>query len=183
MARYYRGRTRTIVRAPKKKWGSNMIGVDLLVSNTEQATSNGYHAVTLAANKSEVNAPTPVIVKTGNFKLQGDLRYVGSGSGAGASNATLYIVFVPQGMEPTNYVSATALVNNHPEWIMAWRYLESSIVVGTQVVDTNRFSVSSRLKRNLNSGDSIFAILVVSNLPPGHQCGVQGMCQFWTCAN
>ena len=106
MARYYR-RRRTIVRAPKKKWGSNMVGIDMNVTNSGQTIDSGFRAVTLAANKTETTAPTPVIVKTGNFKIQGDLYYTGTGQSIGHPSATLYIVFVPQGMEPTIPAAAT----------------------------------------------------------------------------
>ena len=182
MARYYRRRYTRVVK-PKKKWGSNMIGVEMNVVNSGQTITGGYHAVTLATNKTETTSPTPVIVKTGNFKVQGDLHYTGSGTSVGHPSAMLYVVFVPQGMEPTTYAAASSLIANHPEWILAWRFLESNIVNAAGIVDTNRFSFSSRLKRNLNSGDSILAILLVGSLGVGQTCTVNGMCQFWTCAN
>lgn len=182
MARYRRYR-RTIVRAPKKKWGSNMVHINMNVTNSTESTTSGYHAITLAANKTESNAPTPVVVKTGNFKIQGDMQ-VSAGTAVNTSPvATMYIVFVPQGMEPTSYLAASSLVVNHPEWIMAWRFLESGFSSSAGVLDFERFSFSSRLKRNLNSGDSILAILLVEDLAAGHGCSVTGMCQFWTCAN
>lgn len=185
MARYYRRRTYTRVVRPKKKWGSNMIGIDMTVANPSGSTSDsGYFASTLAANKTESNAPTPVVVKTGNFKLQADLySFNQSGSVSGRPEVKCFIVFVPQGMEPTTYTAAAGIINNHPEWIMAWKVVDTGAVGLNATVDFNRFAMSSRLKRNLNSGDSILCILLVDGIMPQTTVKVKGMCQFWTCAN
>lgn len=183
MARYRR-RYRTIVRAPKKKWASNMIGIDMTITNSEQVIAAGYDKVVIASNKTESTTPTPVVVKTGNFKVQGDMYYTGGSTQViGHPSAILYIVFVPEGMEPQTGPAAVAIVGNHPEWILTWRLLESNYVGGAGIVDTNRFTLSSRLKRNLNSGDAVYAIVLVNSLAPSQQCHIQGACQFWTCAN
>lgn len=182
MARYRRYR-RTIIRAPKKKWGSNLINVDMTISNTESVPGNGFYVVTLAGNKTEANAPTPVVIKTGNFKLQGDLYMTNSSLSAVTPSIKCYIVFVPQGMVPTSYEAANALIQNHPEWIISWRVLESSRAVANAAMDSSKFSMSSRLKRNLNSGDSVYCILTVEGIPASSNLILHAMCQFWTCAN
>ena len=187
MARYYRRRyTRTIVRAPKKKWCSNILDINLnTTGTTTTVTPPNYDSnyTTLVENKSETTSPTPVIIKTGNFKLQADLYFDGAASGSSVV-ATLYIAYVPQGWSLTPTSSAASLVANHPEWIMAWRVLESGYVDGNNsLVDSNRFTMSSRLKRNLNSGDSVAAIVIYDNLLAGAVGHIKGKCQFWTCAN
>ena len=185
MPRYYRRRYRTIVRAPKKKWGSNLIAVDMSVVNPSGSTADrGYHVITLAANKTETNAPTPVVIKTGNFKLQADYWTINQSTTLPTGpEVKCFIVFVPQGMEPTNYASAAGLINNHPEWIMAWKVVDSGSVNANTSVDFNKFSMSSRLKRNLNSGDSVMCLLLVEGISPQTTVSVKGLCQFWTCAN
>ena len=67
MARYYRRRyTRTIVRAPKKKWCSNILDINLRtdgagVTNPVATLSSSF--VNLAENKTEANSPTPFLFK------------------------------------------------------------------------------------------------------------------------
>lgn len=190
MARYYRRRyTRTIVRAPKKKWCSNILDVIMEtpgagVSHPVATLSSSF--MTLAENKTEANSPTPVVIKTGNVKFQADLHFA-KGSTASTSAepvATLYIVYVPQGWLINTAQSASSLVANHPEWIMAWKVLESVYVTAvTSIDDSSRFTITSRLKRNLNSGDSVAAIVIYDNLPEGITGVIRGKCQFWTCAN
>lgn len=184
MARYRR-RYRTIIRAPKKKWCSNILDINMTTngagSTTPVATISSSYSI-LAENKTEVGSPTPVIIKTGNFRLQGDLRFEGGEAGS-FPTCTLYIVYAPQGWLLNTAQSASALIANHPEWIMAWRVLESGLVPGQDLVDSNRFTVTSRLKRNLNSGDSVAAIVLYDNLATGSAGHIRGKCQFWTCAN
>lgn len=183
MARYYRRRTYTRVVRPKKKWGSNLINVRSDIINSTGETANGFHYIILAQNKTETTVPTPVVIKTGNFKLQADLYFVGGGTGSSEVTATLYIVYVPQGVEPQTANAAETLIQNHPEWIMAWRVLEGGEAPSSGALDSNRFTVSSRMKRNLNSGDSIISLLIVENLNPSQKVFLRGKCQFWTCAN
>lgn len=183
MARYYRRRyTRTIVRAPRKKWGSNMVNVNMNALDTTGVETLAA-SVVLAENKTETTAPTPVIIKAGNFRLQGDLHLIGGSSGKTVT-ITLYIIFVPQGISFTSATSYSNFIQNHPEWIMAWRVLEGGYIPSTgESFDSNRFTVSSRLKRNLNSGDGIYAVLIVENTEQGVSLNLTGKCQFWTCAN
>lgn len=181
--RYYRSR-RTVVVRPKKKWGSNIVDIELTANNATSGSVSAFSRIQLAQNKIEATTPTPVIIKTGNFKLQADTFFGGtSSSGVSQTSATLYIVFVPQGVEPQTYAAAEALIQNHPEWIMAWRVLEGGFTNPSGQYDSTRFTLSSRLKRNLNSGDSVIALLLIQNLSPDQGVQVKGKCQFWTCAN
>ena len=188
MPRYYRRRYRTIVRAPKKKWCSNMREIELPVTNTDTTVTSVSNYMMLAENKSEISAPTPIVVKTGNFKLQADfyINFTGTSTSQQiAANAQLYIIYVPEGMTVNTYTAASNIVKNHPEWIMAWRYFDvkqGPINVNT-LADGGKISMTSRLKRNLNSGDAIYAVLLVQSLPSLVNMSVRGMCQFWSCAN
>lgn len=184
MARYRRYR-RTIVRAPKKKWCSNLVALNMNVSNTGASATEAYYIQTVANNKTETTIPTPVIVKTGNFKIQGDLNFQHSGTvdTTAFTTATLYIIYLPEGIIPNDYATMNNVIQNHPEWIMGWRYLESGVMNPNKWTDSNRFSLSTRLKRNLNSGDSIAAVLIMTALPSGGSAQLKGQCQFWTCAN
>lgn len=184
MARYYRRRyTRTIARAPKKKWAScyKNISTDL-----EYGGSGDFYAYKeLAENSTESTSPTPVIVKTGNFKMQFDM-YLNVGA-AGTVTARAYIFYVPEGYFSGTILSTTLsdIVTKHPEWIIAWRQLDFGNANASGSVDTSVVRMSSRLKRNLNSGDKIyFAVFGTGNFTGVASKGVlNGGCQFWTCAN
>ena len=185
MARYYRRRYRTIIRAPKKKWCSNLKDINLQASvPSSGSTSTVHDQVLLAQNKSESTTPTPVVIKTGNFKLQADAHSIGvSVLGTNTIHATLYIMYVPEGMLPLTTTGMQLLIDNHPEWIMAWRVLEGGLTSTSGDYDSTRFTVSSRLKRNLNSGDSVYGIVIANDVNPNVTFIVRGKCQFWTCAN
>lgn len=187
MARYYRRRyTRTIVRAPRKKWCSNMIPVDLNVSSINEGTQDNPRwtvasGTTLAENKTETSSPTPVVVKTGNFKAQFDLF---SNSISAGSDMTIYIIYCPEGVNPTGGLALKDYMLKHPEWVIAWRKVDLDMAAAQVATNSNRITISSRLKRNLNSGDKI-NIYVFSTVGVNTATVIRmsGMVQFWSCAN
>lgn len=186
MARYYRRRTYTRVVKPKKKWASNysVLSGDI----TYGGSSSFFYFIDLAKNSTESSNPTPVVVKTGNFRVQFDLTLnVGT---SGAVSARAYIIYVPQGWNfgSSNellYTGFTQIVEQHPEWIMMWRQLDFGNANAQGSVDTSVVRMSSRMKRNLNSGDKVMFLLLGTGAFEGvQQRGViQGACQYWTCAN
>lgn len=178
MARYYRRRYTRVVK-PKKKWASNIKKLTLL----SEAVNSYGGIVELCKNSTQSSLPTPVIVKAGNFKVQCDV--VAAGTGGSLASMTAYVLYIPEGVDPLlqspdsvhQFIEST--VSNHPEWILAWRQIGYEALEGTKNVD--RVTFSSRLKRNLNSGDRIvFALNAFGSL---QQLSLLGMCQFWTCAN
>lgn len=179
MPRYYRRRyTRTLVK-PKKKWASNI--KELNLSSTAVNSYGGI--VELCKNSTQSALPTPVIVKAGNFKVQCDV--VASGTDGDLASLIAYVLYLPEGVDPLlqqpnavhQFIEAT--VTNHPEWILSWRQIGYEAVQGTKNVD--RVSFSSRLKRNLNSGDRI--VFALTSNGAIQDLALLGMCQFWTCAN
>lgn len=163
--RYYRRYVRV---APKKKWASNIIQGS--VSTTNYAT--------IVENSAQTATPTPVIVKCGNFKVQGDAQYAYPGGSSRPVNLNFFLIFVPEGVTPSD-----GLIGSHPEWVIGWRNID---VVGVKPntesgVAAAAFSFSSRLKRNLNSGDRVCAIIQTND----SQVSASSVftCQYWTCAN
>ena len=80
-----------------------------------------------------------------------------------AENFQFYVMFIPQGYIPTGTPSAYADVPfNHPEWIMAYRY------VGNLMNDTSTsfppIRVKSRLARKLDTGDRIVLFIYLFTL-------------------
>lgn len=198
--RYYRPR-RTVVVRPKKKWASNMsqfVGAQtstVTVAPSGQAPSTHFYVANeLVENKVQAGSPTPVILKCGNFKVKGDMKLDLSTTTTGATTqfagCIAYIIYVPEGVSPSY-----TLAQSHPEWVMAWSPINidvSYLQPGTPTTqNVEKFSMSSRLKRNLNSGDKVVMLLDLLFVPgPGNPAvtvtatyqpsiGVQ----FWTCSN
>ena len=164
--RYYRRYVRV---APKKKWASNIL--------VGSVTTSNY--ATIVENSTQTSTPTPVIVKCGNFKVQGDVMFSTGGSTPTRPVCmNLFLIFCPEGVSPSD-----GLIGAHPEWIIGWKTVDVGVIRSTSESGnpTSSFSMSSRLKRNLNSGDRIVAILQSSDGSMTGQCVFT--CQYWTCAN
>lgn len=174
--RYYR--RRTVVVRPKKKWASN-IG-QLSYTMTAPASSADPGKV-LVQNAAQSSNPTPTILKAGNFKASVDVSLSYSSSPASLPNCTVYILFLPEGISINTANDLLAVVSSHPEYVMAWRKLDFDFVNSAGTFNTSSVTMSSRLKRNLNSGDRIYFGLY----PAGSAATItiQGTVQFWTCSN
>ena len=176
--RYYRRPVRVV--AAKKKWATNITSASLYAQIPGQETNAG--AYELCVNSQQATTPTPVIVKTGNFKIQGDCYVASSATLGSNTQLTLYVMYLPEGMGVSTNTHYATLVSNHPEWIMAWKVLDMTSGVSTS--NGTAFSFSSRLKRNLNSGDSVALVAVARNgIAQPIQVTVNFTAQYWTCAN
>lgn len=164
--RYYR---RYVKVAPRKKWASCILQGSVTTSNFGVICENSAGTAT----------PTPVIVKCGNFKVQGDVMYNTTGTGSSNRPALLnfFLIFVPEGITPSD-----ALIGSHPEWIIGWRTIDVGVIRSTSetAIACATFSFTSRLKRNLQSGDRIVALLQSndSNLSANSVFTAQ----YWTCS-
>lgn len=177
MARYRR-RYRTIVRAPKKKWATNIVNFN---DTTAGSATAQFGAIKLAENSSQSSRPTPVIVKVGNFKVQGDV-FVAAGSNAAQTEISMYVIYVPEGINLPDAATSRNLILAHPEWVLAWKFVSSNIATAGIPTNDQSFTFSSRLKRNLNSGDSIY-LLCLAQSQSMQSAIFAGMVQYWTCAN
>lgn len=142
-------------------------------AGTAETPSYSFSSMSLCSNSTNTgSAPTATVIKCGNFKLWLDL--VGAGISVSAPIfAKVYVMFKPQSMVVDGLYPV-----NHPEYIMAWRSVELSNA-GLQNV-----SIQSKLKRNLNSGDSVVALVVIQNystLEPQVNVGVN--CSYVCCNN
>ena len=164
--RYYRRYTRVVT--PKKKWASNIVQDGITTSTSS----------TIVQNSAQASLPTPVIVKCGNFRVQGDIAVTYTSGSSRIIPLNFFLLYVPEGVTPSD-----GLIGQHPEWIMAWTAIESPIALNASnnTVGGNKFSVTSRLKRNLNSGDRVVAILQSRDASVTAQAVFT--CQYWTCAN
>lgn len=174
--RYYRSRTRVI--RPKKKWASNFKEIYSPTISVTNGTPGGW-VDTLVENSNQSSNPTPVIVKAGNFKIQGDCA-ISTGVTTPVLAVTVYVIFAPEGITVASGSDVQSLVAAHPEYVMAWRTLDTA---GGQGAIAG-FSFSSRLKRNLNSGDKILLMAsCTTSATSAITLRMHAMAQFWTCAN
>lgn len=125
---------------PRKRWATN-IKSDTLRCELNITETYASNTAILCQNSVQTSNPTPVILKFGRLKLKGDIRYSATNV-AQFTSATVYAIFVPQG----NTLDLP-FISNHPEYILGWTCV--SLDSGSS------FSLTTTLKRNLNSGDSI----------------------------
>lgn len=172
--RYYRRRTVTV--RPKKKWATN------LTQGNISSASGGTPYATLVQNTAQTSSPTPIIIKCGNFKIQGDVSVAFNTSRTSSPWIALLVFFLPEGTT-LNGDTANAIVENHPEWILAWKQLDVTLSTtsASQIFAASGFSFSSRLKRNLNSGDKI--CMGFTNDDGQAFPTIKFTAQYWTCAN
>lgn len=144
MARYYKYR-RSYVRKvfPRKRWASNIKSEKLdMTLNTESHYI--FKNTLLCTNSIQTSSPTPVILKFGRLKLKGDIRF-SQNNVSQFTSCMIYVMFVPEGLVPT-----IDLISQHPEYLMGW--------TSVSLDSGSTFSMSTVLKRNLNSGDAIYLL-------------------------
>ena len=132
----------------KKKWASMM--KDIPLSNVvidPHATGGSY--ITMVQNSAETAVPTPTILKVKHAKLSLDFVF----DATVLNNGFCCFLYVPQGV-----VINSGLPVLHPEWIMAWRNIPNDVSATHHQV-----MLSSKLSRNLNSGDSIVMLFSFYN--------------------
>lgn len=158
--RYYRVKK----TYPKQKWliNNNEIVINGMTVNAgnyvllyEPITQNPSRTLTSGAG-TQTSAS---ILKTGRFRFNGVFN-----SAATYINYIVGISFIPEGYTITanTNVDVSTLGEcffyKHPEWLLSWKRLDYS--ASNQI---NEFSLSSRLKRNLNSGDGIVFFVIAVN--------------------
>lgn len=138
----------------------------------------------LVRNSAQASTPTPVVVKAGNFKIQGDCVLRVTGGVKDTSSVIVYIMYLPEVVVTS--ANPVTTINDHPEWIMGWKLIDLNSS-STSPGNTNSFSFSSRLKRNLNSGDTIALVAVLRDATPTtaaeYSIRLNYNAQWWTCSN
>ena len=125
---------------PRKRWASNINSNNTTV-NVAVGQSGGHETYTICTNSAQNATPTPVLVKFGRLKISGDVR-ITDNSYSLYSSCILYAMFVPQGS-----ILSADLIQQHPEYLLGWTTISMD--------SASAFTLTSSLKRNLNSGDSI----------------------------
>lgn len=185
--RYYRRSVRVV--PAKKKWATCM-NVGAITATGSSGSTSPAPAVAvhgqdiLVRNSSQSSTPTPVVVKAGNFKIQGDCVISATTGPTATTSVIVYIVYLPEVVMSSANVLST--ISDHPEWIMAWKLVDVN-TSSSSTTNSNSFSFSSRLKRNLNSGDGIAIVAVLRDATPPtgntYTVRLNYNAQWWTCSN
>lgn len=161
-----------VVTSKRRKYSSNLVAWNATDFPTNPT------AVTLAINNAQTGLPTPGILKVANIKLSVDLQVSTTQSGS-YPGCLCYILFVPEGYSTANLPT---MIGQHPEYIMACKTVGAPNG-STANFDFQTINMSTRLKRNLNSGDSIQLFFGFSNPSVIQAVRATGMCRYWICYN
>lgn len=159
---------------PKPKFSSLMKS-----SNSTQTLTSGeteqIAAYDLVVNSAETATPTPTIIKFARFKMTGTVSSsIATADIGNLYYARIYIVYCPQQYTYDSYPKITA----HPEYIIAHKDFTINPVQRTA------FTLTSRLKRNLNSGDKIqYVIAIGKNSSLTGIVSLQFDYQYWVRSN
>ena len=161
---YYKNSKKNYGNLQKKKWASYMKEITPANTPINAGTVGGGYA-SCVINSTQDATPTPTIIKVKHCKVSFDFF-----TSSLFNQGFVCLMFVPQGVTPT--ISSPV---QHPEWVMAWRGLETSStdsLKGTQVM------LGSKLSRNLNSGDSIVVLWSGYNIGESGQIGFNSFARF-----
>lgn len=183
MARgYYRRRytNRYYGGYKKKNWSSNIITSSTTITFPASSTYGAGSALCLNPSQSVSTVSQPFTVK--NIKLSVSCVATDIGISGALDNIIVAIVYVPQGYAVTYNTLA-----EHPEWFMAVKYLDNPTIEQQSSTNGSQykpFTVSTRLARKLQTGDSVQLCVFGTNTEATPAAvSVRFMAQWWTCAN
>lgn len=179
MARY---RKRRFYRK-KGKWSAN---IKTLTQQTIPNTPNSsfYATTTLCSNPIQADSTVSQQYTVKNIELSYEIESLIQDTGYDIEGLTTYIMYVPQGMAVTE-----TYPNNHPEYIMAYRFLGSPNEDRTNSNNNgpgrNPLKIKTRMARRLQTGDSIIMLIVGTNQnsTSSVQLRFNGLVRWWTKAN
>ena len=192
-------RARTYVR-PKKRWQMSIYNMPIDDTQSDEyhkshvdvtATNSGILIHRITQNAAATATPTPAVVKTGNVQCKLFINCNPSNTNSTKIQYMVrcYVMYVPEGVIPgMNWPT------QHPEYIMAkglkcaqsyWRafYGENNQLQQTDNTAIINMQFSSRLKRNLNTGDSLYLIALWEPIAVNCTYKVQGEVQYFACYN
>ena len=143
---FYTARRRTV------KWSPHLIEERLAI--TANSESFGSYQL-LAKNSSDSSTPTPSVIKVKNFRVSVDTLLGSSSFSSSLQTFNVYVIFIPEGVTITQDTP-----KQHPEWLLGWKSVNE---ITHQQRDTT--VITSRLARNLNSGDSVYVLFTGSQGP------------------
>lgn len=180
MARY---RRRRYFKRRSGHWSANIQEV----GNTISATPGEWSASEpIMANPNQVNTFVSQTYTIKNVEISFNIDEETTNAYNFLEGITAYIMFVPQGMTVTNDYNL-----QHPEYIMAYKYLGSPTMERTaSTVNSGGqqyqpVKVRTRLARKLQTGDSVILFIKGVNQDNNNSyiLRVSGVIRWWTKAN
>lgn len=182
-----RRRFRRYFKRKVGRWAPNIVKI----SNTNTATAGEFYNIeTLAENPAQTNTGVAQAFTVKNFEITFTIEDQGTAY-ADLESITAYIMYVPQGMNVTSSYYA-----EHPEYIMAYKYLGSpanSIPFGTSTSSSRQeaqqyqpIRIKTRMSRKLQTGDRVILYIQGSNQSySGNniQYNIDGIVRWWSKAN
>lgn len=187
MARY---RRRRYYRRKTGKWAAN---IQEIANTINPQTSTWSATETILSNPTQQPTYVSQTFTVKNIEINFTLEYEGYSQDFINlyEGITAYIMFVPQGMNVGNDYNV-----QHPEYIMAMKYIGSPTAENVYIPGTNQYNspgqqyqptkIKTRLARKLQSGDSV--VLFVKGNKTGstdstHILRLSGVIRWWTKAN
>ena len=182
--KYYR---RKYSYRPRRKWNSNWNSETTTLYMPDISTVDAYtealshRQLIINPQQTGTNVSTS-IVKVKNVKVHLSTTGIPDASDLNVYTMEVFIIFCPEGIIPN-----IGLIAKHPEWLMAYKLMT---IDASTTIPIN-FSISSRLARNLNSGDAIYLVTIVrrtsAEQATENRTGLVIPCyytvQYWTCVN
>lgn len=170
-------------RRSKSKWCSNIQEVDSEVYAA--ASGINYGSITLVSNPVQLQTAVSQIYTVKNVECSFTFSSAGNTPVYSLEDLAVYIMYVPQGMNIT-----TDYNTQHPEYIMAYKYIGSPTVeYGTSTAfqgsqNYQPVKIKTRLSRKLNTGDQVILFWKLRNQyndTLNYELG--GLIRWWTKAN
>lgn len=177
----YRRYTKTIIKAPKKRWNKGIVSMYPGASENGWIQTAHYHnqIYGICANKADNTIPTPGILKVKHIKVYGQMAIYNPSELVDLAPGIpvlveVIIMYLPQvtfenasgavdDSARNNYIET--IITDHPEWIMNRRTLKGDVILG---LESNTFPIyfsmgSGQLQRNLSSGDRLACIVRINS--------------------
>ncbi len=141
----------------KKSWQSVLTRAANTVSFPNGVES--VNTIIVASNSAGSSIPTPTILKVKNIKINLTLTSSVDNASSNIQAGVCSVSFIPEG-----YVASPLTISQHPEWLMGWKSFRLRDYGDSGArADLAQISFSSRLARNLKSGDSIAVLIQAYN--------------------
>lgn len=181
MARFRRYRKYS--RRGRGRWSSNIEEIDTQAYVANASTTTG-DSITLVTNPVQTSLGVSQIYTVKNIECAFTFQCPQYSNLTELEDMAVYIMYVPQGMNLTSNYNI-----EHPEYIMAYKYLGSpaaegnanSANIGQQFQPVK---IKTRLARKLNTGDQIilfWKLKSTSSNDLAYELG--GLVRWWTKAN
>lgn len=164
------------------RWAPNIVKI----SSTNNASAGEFfNYEELAVNPLQANTGVSQTFTVKNIEISFTIEgSVGANSNY-IESVTAYVMYVPQGMNVTSSYYA-----QHPEYIMAYKYLGSPTLEFTPSTGSptsqqyQPFKIRTRMSRKLQTGDKLILYIQGSNDYTAQvQYKIDGLVRWWSKAN